>query len=233
MRKKIKYQQLGSKTKYSLNLGSKQTNEYLDKIERKKDVFYIEKLREVYENMETVKSIEFTEEEKTLLRLLRGEVNGMILKETTVIGSDIVYVFRDTGAAEDATRVYIIVINRYTGLHKHKSKVTADIEEIYKTVENHLKGEIENLQKLLPLKKSKDAVIGSFGYSSKLAEEIAETYNIHHVAFNPILFKSKARVYKIRGDPLSLYAIGEDTYEIVQSFTGLDNNASNIKNFHI
>ena len=222
-KRKQMYQQLGSKSKLRLSLGNKRTNAYLDELESKADAFYIQKLREAYSNTTIVTNVEYSDEEKTMIRLLKGEVNGLKLQQTLVIDDNIIYIF------DDKSTEYIVVINRYAGFYETKKKVMLDIQEIYKSVENHLKK--ENYVPALRISKSKETVVGSFGYSSALAEAIAVKYNIHHIAFNPVLFNSKARVYKIRGDPLSLYAVGQQTYEIVKTFSGLDNNASNIKNF--
>jgi hypothetical protein len=221
---KRKHQQLGKKSRYSLYLGNKRTNQYLDNIEHKAEIFYIEKLREAYEHTTIVQNVNYTKEEQTALRLLKGEVNGLTLKHEQVVGENILYIFQDADAD------YIIVLNRYTSQrNKGSEKITKDIQNIYREVESVLKSTPES--PTLKLSKTKETIIASFGMSSALAEKIADKYNLHHIAFNPVLFNSNARIYKIRGDAMSLYAHSADTYEIVKTYSGLDNNASDIKNF--
>ena len=223
-KRKQAYQPLGKKTRYVLCIGDKRTNQYLDNLEQKAQNYYIEKLREAYENTTIVQSVEYTKEETTALRLLKGEVNGLTLKHEQIVGKNIIYIFSDELCD------FIIVLNRFTSKRdKSEDKVTKDIETIYKDVEAILRSTPD--APILKLSKTKESVIASFGLASPLAEKITDKYNLHHIAFNPVLFNSNARIFKIRGDAMSLYAYGNDTYEIVKSFTSLDNNATDIKNF--
>jgi hypothetical protein len=225
MARKRKSQQIGSIKRIGRFLGNKATNEFLDNIHSTEAAeFYIQKLREAYENTKQVEHVVYSNEEKTILQLLRGEVNGLRLDDTITQEDNIIYIF-NTPKID-----YIIVINRFHPVWETTNKVTKDIQTIYHTVESHMK----NTTKIPEIKvsKRKETVVGSFGYSSHLAEKIAEKYNFHHIAFNPVLLgRSNAVIFKIRGDPLSLFAYGKSTYEIVRSYTVLDNKASSINNF--
>jgi hypothetical protein len=168
--------------------------------------FIKDKLKEVYNNTIKVEDIKYNNEEKEILELLKKK-------------DDLI------------TDKYIILNSLESPRFESLNDVKKDVINIY----NFVKNEIDTFQPK-DLKFNKDEIIGigSFGLNSIQGEYLSNKYNIPHVSFNPVLLKSKSKIFKIRGDIYSLFSYNpkdETTYELLKDYKNLNNNANNINNF--
>lgn len=169
--------------------------------------FIKDKLKEVYNNTIKVNSITYNKEEKEILELLKNNNHDII------------------------TDKYIILNSIGYPKFETLNDVKKDAINIYNYIDDYLNN---YSYKDLEFDKDKIIGIGSFGLNSIQGDYLSKKHNIPHIAFNPVLFKSESKIFKIRGDPYSLFAFNpkeEMTFEILKDYKFLNSNAQQISNF--
>jgi hypothetical protein len=169
--------------------------------------FIKEKLKEVYNDTIKVESIKYNKEEEEILELLKKNKDDII------------------------TDKYIIL----NSLDNPKFESLNDVKKDMVNVYNYVSSTIDDFQpKDLDFDKNKIIGIGSFGLNSIQGDYLSNKYNIPHISFNPVLLKTNSKIFKIRGDPYSLFSHNpkdETTFELLKDYKNLNNNANNINNF--
>jgi hypothetical protein len=169
--------------------------------------FVKDKLKEVYNNTIKVESISYNKEEKEILDLLKTQ-------------------------EDDITTDKYIILN---SLKNPKFETLKDVKKDTVAIYNYIDDYINNFQpKDLEFDKDKIKAIGSFGLNSVQGDYLSKKHNLPHIAFNPIILKSEAKIFKIRGDPYSLFSYNpkeETTFEILKDYKFLNSNAQLISNF--
>lgn len=216
---------LGTKSQYVKHLGTK--NDDKEDTTNPQQELFISQLKKAYVNAIPVDEIEYDYVEQTILNLLKYNFSKNVYYIET-LGNDI-YIF------EDDDYQYILCINTYKHLYTTTEEPLQDIQNIYTYLET-LPQYISNYRspsQPLPIT-NKQQVVGSFSNGSVVGDYISNKLNIPHITFNPTLFQTTAKVFKIKGDAYSMYSYNptnEMTFEIVKDFEGLNPNATDIRNF--
>lgn len=216
---------LGEKQLYIKHIGSKDTGlKIVEPPQQQIQKKVIGLLRDAHRHSIEVDSVEYTDVESTLLKLLTfGYTEDTYLVDTLLSSNESEYYI-----IESDNMQYIICPSVDIPYFVSSGEPISDIIDIY--------NQLSQIQPITGIinESSKTQIIGSFSTGSILGEYLSTAYNIPHITFNPMLFKTEAKIFKVKGDPFSIFSYNknkENTFTIVKDFQGLDSDATNLINF--